>query len=121
MHRNRLRNRMINFRCTEEEYRIITDKIQKSGKSNTAFLIETLLNKEIIIHSGIEGLLRELQREADEIKRQGINLNQALRYTHADKNALPELNDAIKNNVELYKLNRVLYLKVLEFWKENYR
>lgn len=101
---NRTRNRIINFRCTDEEYDFITEKIEASQRTKTDFLLDTLQEKEIVIYKDLELMLAEL-------KRQGINLNQALRYAHHDKNRLPELAETIRACNELY-------LKYLRIWQE---
>lgn len=107
MSANRTRNRIINFRCTEGEYDLITSKIDASGRTKTEFLLDTLLDKEIVIYLGMKEVLTELKRE-------GINLNQALRFANHDQMRLPELNEAIRNCNELY-------LKFLKLWQENQR
>lgn len=102
---NRTRNRTINFRCTDEEYDLIMEKISASGRTNTDFLIDTLKKKKIVIYTDITDVLTELKRE-------GINLNQCLRFANHDKMRVPELNEAIKN------CNK-LYLKFFEIWKNH--
>ena len=107
MSANRTRNRIINFRCTDEEYDFITNKIDASGRTKTEFLLDTLQEKEIVIYTGLQTTLAELKRE-------GINLNQALRFANHDQMRVPELNEAIRNCNELY-------LKFLKLWQENNR
>lgn len=107
MSANRTRNRIINFRCSDEEYDFITEKIDASGRTKTEFLLDTLNGKEINIYPGITEILTEL-------KRQGINLNQAVRYAHHDQIRVAELAETIKNCNELYS-------KFLEIWKDNYK
>jgi hypothetical protein len=107
MSANRTRNRIINFRCTEGEYDLITSKIAASGRTKTEFLLDTLLDKEIVIYPGMREVLAELKRE-------GINLNQALRFANHDQMRVPELNEAIKNCDKLF-------LKYLKLWQENCR
>ena len=103
----RSRARIINFRCSQDEYNYITQKINISGRSKTEFLLDTLKGKEINIYPGITETLTEL-------KRQGINLNQAVRYAHYDQIRVTELAETIKNCNELYS-------KFLEIWKDNYK
>lgn len=102
---NRRKNRQISFRCTEEEYEWIHKKIAASRKGNTAFLLETLRNKEIVVYPGLLGILAELKQE-------GVNLNQALRYTHRDHTIHMQLKSAICHCNELYQ-------KYLELWKDS--
>ena len=76
------RNRPItySFRVSERERRIIDEKVKTSGSSQTDFLIRALTNKPVtVIANGGETL--------QELKRQGNNLNQAVRncYFYPDE------------------------------------
>ena len=99
----RSRARIINFRCSQDEYNYITQKINLSGRSKTEFLLDTLKGKEIVVYNGLRDALSELKRE-------GINLNNALRYANYDPTKLAELHKAISNC-------NALYLHFLELWK----
>ncbi len=94
MSANRTRNRIINFRCTDAEYDFIDEKIELSGRTKTDFLLDTLKQKEIIVYPGLDKILLELKRE-------GVNLNQALRYANSGI-GVEELKIAIKNCNDLY-------------------
>ena len=76
------RNRPItySFRVSERERRIIDEKVKISGLSRTDFLIRALSNKPIVIFPNGGEILQEL-------KRQGNNLNQAVRncYFYPDE------------------------------------
>ena len=76
------RNRPItySFRVSERERRIIDEKVKKSGLSRTDFLIRTLTNKPVTVIANGGEILQEL-------KRQGNNLNQAVRncYFYPDE------------------------------------
>ena len=101
---NRRRYRIINFRCTDAEYEFINEKIEQSKRTKTDFLIDTLLEKEIVVHNGLTGVLSEL-------KKQGVNLNQALKLAHSGIE---------KENVQIaVKECKELYKKIAEFWEEN--
>lgn len=100
---NRARSVRFEFRCTPEEAQLINEKAAAAEMNRTEFLIKTLSEKEINIYPGLTEVLTELKRE-------GINLNQALRFAHHDKMRVPELNEAIKNC-------NTLYLKLLELWQ----
>lgn len=104
---NRARSVRFEFRCTPEEAQIINEKAAAAGMNRTEFLIKSLSEKEINIYPGITEMLTEL-------KRQGINLNQAVRYAHHDQIRVAELAETIKNCNELYS-------KFLEIWKDNYK
>ena len=76
------RNRPItySFRVSERERRIIDEKVKTSGLSRTDFLILALTNKPVVVFERSGEILQEL-------KRQGNNLNQAVRncYFYPDE------------------------------------
>ena len=76
------RNRPItfSFRVSERERRIIDEKIKSSGLSRTDFLIRALTDKPVTVIANSGEILQEL-------KRQGNNLNQAVRncYFYPDE------------------------------------
>ena len=76
------RNRPISysFRVSERERRLIDDKVKTSGLSRTDFLIRALTDKPVVVIDGGNEMLAEL-------KRQGNNLNQAVRncYFYPDE------------------------------------
>lgn len=105
--KNCKRDRQISLRCSEEEHQLIMEKIHASGKTNTDFLLDTLKGKEIIVYNDLKECLAELKQE-------GINLNQAMRYAHVEREFVPQLKIAILNC-------NALYLKYLTRWRETYR
>ena len=76
------RNRPItySFRVSERERRIIDEKVKTSGLSRTDFLIRALTDKPVAVIANGGEILQEL-------KRQGNNLNQAVRncYFYPDE------------------------------------
>lgn len=76
------RNRPItySFRVSEQERRIIDEKVKTSGLSRTDFLIRALTDKPVVVFERSGEVLQEL-------KRQGNNLNQAVRncYFYPDE------------------------------------
>ena len=76
------RNRPItySFRVSERERRIIDEKVKTSGLSRTDFLIRALTDKPVTVIANGGEILQEL-------KRQGNNLNQAVRncYFYPDE------------------------------------
>lgn len=101
---NRSRSVRFEFRCTPEEAKIINDKAAAAGLNRTEFLIKSLSEKDIIVIDGLREILFELKRE-------GINLNQALRLANAGIDT-EQLNEAIKNCNELYQ-------KYFDFFDKN--
>lgn len=86
---NTKRPRQITFRATEEEYRIIRNKIKKSGQKQQDFLLKMALEKDIIFLDGMAELLTE-------VKRQGNNLNQLVTKLYSRgyidyRNELPKM------------------------------
>ena len=75
------RNRPItySFRVSERERRIIDEKVKASGLSRTDFLIRALTDKPVVVFESSGEVLQEL-------KRQGNNLNQAVRRCHFHPN-----------------------------------
>ena len=72
---NRKRPITYSFRVSEQERKIIDEKIKSSGFNRTEFLIRALRNKPVTVIGQGGELLTEL-------KRQGNNLNQALRNSY---------------------------------------
>ena len=73
------RTRKMTFRLTEEEYKIIKDKVSEAGTSLQQFLLKTALEKEII-H------IKEFQELIFQIKKIGININQIAKKAHETGN-----------------------------------
>ena len=75
------RNRPItySFRVSERERRIIDEKVKTSGLSRTDFLIRALTDKPVVVFERGGEVLQEL-------KRQGNNLNQAVRNYYSYHN-----------------------------------
>lgn len=69
------RTRKMTFRLTEEEYKIIKNKVSESGTSQQQFLLKTALEKEII-H------IKEFQELIFQIKKIGVNINQIARHSN---------------------------------------
>lgn len=105
MAQNRTRPEQIIIRCTADEHRLIDEKVETSGLNRTDFIIKAITEKDVVVVEDLKEILHEL-------KRQGVNLNQILRYTHNDIRYLPHLEEAIKNCNEIYQ-------KLFEFWKQN--
>lgn len=94
---NRKRNIQVTFRCTKEEVDIIAKKARTAGMSRTEYLIRSLHDEQIRIYPGLLDVMSEL-------KRQGINLNTALRYAHHNSEYSADLHTAIRNCNALYAL-----------------
>jgi len=76
---------------------------KESGLTRTDFILSIIRNENIVV-------IKDLQNICIELKRQGINLNQALRfaYQYRDNN---ELRKAIKNCNDLYEQTKDLYIE----------
>lgn len=90
---NRTRPYAYTFRVTENERKIIDEKIKSSGLTMTAFIIKAITNKPIVVFANSVEILNEL-------KRQGNNLNQIVRanyYGLATKRELLSCVEELKN------------------------
>lgn len=84
------------FRATAEEKELIDSKIKASGLTMTEFIIRAIKNKPVtVINSGGEILA--------ELKRQGNNLNQAVKNIYFNDISERELLSVIKGCKDLYK------------------
>ena len=92
------RNRPItySFRVSEQERKIIDEKIKLSGLNRTEFLIRALRNKPVTVIGQGGELLTEL-------KRQGNNLNQALRNSYLKPGEKQEILSAVAECKRAYR------------------
>ena len=72
---NRKREKKLTIRLTEEEFNIIENKRKLTKKSQTDFILSCINKKPIIVIDGVMEILAEMKRE-------GNNLNQAIRFAH---------------------------------------
>ncbi len=100
----RKRKNQIIFRCSDEELELINEVTQKSGLSRTDFFLSVLKNGSVII-------IEDLQDICIELKKQGINLNQALRfaYQYGDNSDLMKV---VRNCNDLYEQTKELCLAI---------
>ena len=81
---------------TQSEKELIDSKVKASGLSKTDFLIKALSNKPIVcIDNGAEIL--------SELKRQGNNLNQAVKSNYLGNATETELLSAVEECKRVYK------------------
>lgn len=99
---NRTRNNQIIVRLDDKELADLNEKIKKSGLTKTDFFIKASSNQNIII-------VEDLKEICIELKKQGINLNQALKHYH-EIGASRELEESIKNCNYLYEKLTELYI-----------
>ena len=92
---NRTRQFAYNFRASEQEKNLIDSAIAKSGLTMTAFVIRAITEKPItVIENGNEILA--------ELKRQGNNLNQAVRGIYNGLATAEEIQSCIAELKQLY-------------------
>lgn len=98
----RKRRNQIIIRCSDDELEELNSATKESGLSRTDFFLSILRNGNIVI-------IKDLHDICIELKRQGINLNQALRfaYQYKDNN---ELMKTVKNCNNLYEQTKNLCL-----------
>ena len=100
---NRQRANQIIIRFSDEELTELNQAIAESKLSKTNFFLQLLRKKNIIIVSDLKEICVEL-------KRQGINLNQALRHYHKT-GFTEEIKTAIYNCNELYEKGKNIFLE----------
>lgn len=93
---NRTRPFAYTFRATDKERQIIDEKIKQSGLTMTEFVIRAITGKPITVVDDAGEILTEL-------KRQGNNLNQAVRNYYYDNDMRAELSSCVSKLKELYK------------------
>ena len=84
------------FRVSEQEKNLIDEKLAKSGLTMREFLLRSITNKPIIVIERGGEILAEL-------KRQGNNLNQAVRSSYYGMDTEREIKNCIAYLKELYR------------------
>lgn len=69
------RTRKMTFRLTEDEYKVIKNKVSELGISQQQFLLKTALGKKIIN-------IKEYQSVMLQIKKIGTNINQIAKHAN---------------------------------------
>lgn len=104
---NRNRPKQIVIRASDEEFKKIKAKVEKSKLKQNEYLLKCCLGKDIYV---IEGL-REMTIE---LKRIGTNLNQLTKAVHEGKaNCKAEIGDIQKELGETWQSLRLLIQKGL--------
>ena len=80
---------------SEREKEIIERKVKQSGMTKTDYLIQALSDKPVVVISNASEILLEL-------KRQGNNLNQAVKNGHFGYNTQIALRSAVDELKKLY-------------------
>jgi uncharacterized protein (DUF1778 family) len=96
---NRKKSVMVSIRVTPEDAKRINKKIEASKLSKSDFLLRAIDNTNVV-------LITDLTETIIELKRQGHNLNQAVKYAHetgGKLQALNNLNAAIKECRDAYE------------------
>lgn len=93
---NRTRPVAYTFRATDKERQIIDEQIKQSGLTMTEFVIRAIKDKPITVVENAGEILIEL-------KRQGNNLNQAVRNNYYGIETERELKDCIGELKNLYR------------------
>lgn len=93
---NRTRPFAYTFRATEQERKMIDEKIKKSGLTMTEFVIRAITNKTVVdLPNGGEIM--------NELKRQGNNLNQAVKNIYYGASTEQELLNCIAELRRAYR------------------
>ena len=88
----RTRNKQIILRATEKEYQLIQKKVEKSKLGQNNFLLQSALQKNIIVIEGLQKLLLELIREGKNLNQIAKALNQNETF---DPNEITELKEKL--------------------------
>ena len=96
----RKRKNQIIIRCSDDELLELNKATEESGLSRTDFFLSVLHNGSVII-------IEDLQDICIELKKQGVNLNQSLRfaYQYGDNT---ELMKSVQNCNNLYEQTKNL-------------
>lgn len=84
------------FRVSEQEKNLIGEKTAKSGLTMREFILRSIMDKPIIVIERGGEILAEL-------KRQGNNLNQAVRNNYYGMDTEREIKNCIADLKELYR------------------
>lgn len=84
------------FRVSEQEKNLIDEKTAKSGLTMREFILRSIMDKPIIVIERGGEILAEL-------KRQGNNLNQAVRNNYYGMDTEREIKNCIADLKELYR------------------
>ena len=84
------------FRVSEQEKNLIDENIAKSGLTMREFILRSIMDKPIIVIERGGEILAEL-------KRQGNNLNQAVRNNYYGMDTEREIKNCIADLKELYR------------------
>ena len=93
---NRTRPYSYSFRVSEREKKTIESKVKQSGMTKTDYLIQALSDKPVVVVPNASEILLEL-------KRQGNNLNQAVKNGHFGYNTQIALRSAVDELKKLYR------------------
>ena len=98
----RKRQHQIIIRFSDEELAGLNEVTEQSGMSRTEFFLKLMQNSNIVIISDLQAICIEL-------KKQGVNLNQALRFAYQIGDT-EELKQTIKKCNDLYEQTKKLCL-----------
>jgi hypothetical protein len=99
---NRQRNNQIILRFSDEELAELNKMLLKSELSKTDFFLQLMRNSKVVI-------LTDLRDMCVELKKQGINLNQALKHYH-ETGFTEKIKTAIYNCNLFYELAKNVFI-----------
>ena len=100
---NRTRPYAYTFRASENERKIIDEKLKASSLTMTDFIIKSITNKPIMIFENSGEILNEL-------KRQGNNLNQLARANYCGLTTKRDILSCVDELKNTYKATMLLNL-----------
>ena len=99
---NKSRPKKVTFRLSEDEYRLLQERISSSGLSSQEYILQTVLQSAVQSNTELKEMLPELKRVSTELSRQGNNLNQIAAVLNQRgyidyKNTLPQTLEAVRH------------------------
>lgn len=103
---NRKRSELLSLRLTPEELAFLNERAQAAGMSRTDFILSACRGDLIVVVDGIRELYQELRK-------QGVNFNQAVRWAHAWKST--NLLELIESQKKCYEVQEAV-ARFIDFW-----
>lgn len=93
----RTRNRQVNIRMNEKEYKVIKKKADVSKKTFSSYMIDASLDKNIIV-------INELKAFVHQLTKIGANLNQLTILCHQGKITCLDIREIKESIKEIYSV-----------------
>ena len=91
----KLTRRLPHVRCTEGEYARIVSKAAQAGLTQSEYIRRMALDGQVVIRQGKTDF-----ETASQLRRIGVNINQAMRAFHQYKRPVPEIVERVYTKLE---------------------